>query len=77
MALIYSVDISQPMICLLLVNLYRRERSTESNSFRNGCTLKEPVLEALRCLFTLNNGALFWRHGRGGGQNGGEYGELD
>lgn len=38
MALIYSVDISQPMICLLLLNFYRRERNTESNSFWKGCT---------------------------------------
>ena len=44
---------SQPMICLLFVNLYKRERNTESKSFQTGCSWKEPVLEVLRLLFTL------------------------
>lgn len=44
---------SQPMICLLFVNLYKRERNTESKSFQSGCSWKEPVPEVLRSLFTL------------------------
>lgn len=65
------------MICLLFVNLYKREQNTESKSFQNGWSLKEPVLEALRLLFTLKNRVLFRQSGRGGGQNCREDGELE
>lgn len=57
---------SQPMIRLLFVNFNRRERNTVCNSLKKGRTWKEPVLEAFRWLFTLNNGVLFWRDGAGG-----------
>lgn len=68
---------TQPMICLLFVNLYKREQNTESKSFQNGWSLKEPALEALRLLFTLKNRVLFRQSGRGRGQNCREDGELE